>query len=356
MRELVIDVTRLLSRGLQGRLPTGVDRVSLEFLRHFGDRATALVRIAGRWVILNGTDSRRVFDELLAPSDSFGLVLRWCVGKGYALRWSAHAQCVLLNTGHSGLDQPDYAVQVRRRGMLPIFFLHDLIPLTHPEYCRAGEAAKHQQRLSTMIQEGRGLIVNSMDTQDTLERFASREGWPLPPCAVAHLAPATLLQPALARPVAEPYFVMLGTLEPRKNHLLILHLWRQLIGELGSAAPRLVIIGQRGWECEQVVDLLERCEILRSHVTEQSNCSDAELATWLTHSQALLFPSFVEGFGMPLVEALMLGVPVIASDLPVFQEIAANIPEYLDPLDGVGWRRVILDYAQAQSQLRQAQC
>lgn len=356
MRELVIDVTRLLSRGLQGRLPTGVDRVSLEYLRYFGDQAKALARIAGRWVILNGSDSRRVFDELLAPSARFGQVLRWCLGKGYALGWSAHAQCVLINTGHSGLDQPGYALQVRRRGMLPVFFLHDLIPMTHPEYCRAGESVKHQQRLSTMIQAGRGLIVNSIDTQGALERFASKQGWPLPPSAVAHLAPAALPQPEMARPIAEPYFVMLGTIEPRKNHLLILHLWRQLIEELGSAAPRLVIIGQRGWECEQVVDLLERCETLRNHVFEYSNCSDAALAGWLAHAQALLFPSFVEGFGMPLVEALMLGVPVVASDLPVFHEIAANIPEYLDPLDGAGWRRVILDYAQAHSQSRMAQC
>lgn len=58
---------------------------------------------------------------------------------------------------------------------------------------------------------------------------------------------------------------------------------------------------------------------------------------------------------MPLVEALAHGVPVIASDLPVFREIAADVPDYLDPLDGPGWRAALLDYAQAHSPRRAAQ-
>ena len=120
--------------------------------------------------------------------------------------------------------------------------------------------------------------------------------------------------------------------------------------------PRLVVIGQRGWECEQVVDLLERCEALRGTVIQRTRCSDSELATWLHHAQALLFPSFAEGYGMPLVEALAQRVPVIASDLPVFREIAGDIPVYLDPLDGAAWQRTILAYSTFDSVVRQEQC
>ncbi len=356
MHELVIDVTRLLSRGLDGRLPTGVDRVSLEYVRHFGSRAKALVRFWHQWILLNAADSRRVFDALLEPGADFAKVIRWSVARAYWLDWPNRKHGVLLNLGHSGLDEPDYVSQLQRRKMLPIFFLHDLIPLSHPEYCRAGEADKHRLRLLTMLREGRGLIVNSVDTRDALERFASEQGVRVPPTVVASLAPAHLTPAATNRPLSKPYFVMLGTIEPRKNHLLLLHLWRQMIEELGESAPQLVIIGQRGWECEQIVDLLERCEVLKSHVIEINNCGDAELATWLLHAQALLFPSFAEGYGMPVVEALMLGVPVLASRLNVFREVAADIPDYLSPLDGLGWQRAILDYAQPLSLARQAQC
>src|SRR6185369_1992296 len=73
------------------------------------------------------------------------------------------------------------------------------------------------------------------------------------------------------------------------------------------------------------------------------------------HARALLFPSFVEGYGMLLVEALMLGTPAIASALPVFREVAGDVPEYLDPLDGAGWARAVRDYARPDSERRQAQ-
>lgn len=355
MAKLLIDVTRLLDRALKGRLPSGVDRVSLAYVRHFADRATALVRLGGRWLELGVDDSQRVFAELLAPDAHFGSVVRWCVIRGYVLRWRrVTGSRVLLNTGHSGLDHIGYAGQALRSSLCPVFFLHDIIPITHPEYCRPGEADKHRRRLETMV-AGRGLIVNSAATRATLEDYAGMLGWSVPPCVVAPLAPASLPAPASTRPLAYPYFVVLGTIEPRKNHLLLLHAWRELIEEHGQQAPRLVVIGHRGWECEQVVDMLERCEALRGFVVEESRCNDAQLATWLHHAQALLFPSFIEGYGMPLVEALANGLPVIASDLPVFREIAVEIPEYLDPLDGPGWKRAILDYAESANPRRMAQ-
>ena len=356
MDEMAIDITRLLVRGLKGRLPTGVDRVSLEHVRYFRSRARAMVRFAGRWLMLPEGESRRLFDELLDPGQNFKWTVRWLLVKVYVLGSQPKRGMVLLNTGHSGLEHPSYAENVRRFALRPVYFLHDLIPLTHPEYCRDGEAMKHRQRMAGMLSGGCGIIANSNATRLSLEHYAQSTGDTVPLCVVAPLAPACLPVPARNRPMIEHYFVVLGTIEPRKNHLLLLQVWRQLIEELGLAAPRLVIIGQRGWECEQVVDLLDRCEVLRGVVLEKNRCSDAEMATWLFHAQALLFPSFIEGYGMPLVEALQMGVPVLASDLPVFREIAGDIPEYLHPIDGVGWRRLILEYAKCGGAARRAQC
>jgi len=96
--------------------------------------------------------------------------------------------------------------------------------------------------------------------------------------------------------------------------------------------------------------------VLKNHVHELGACSDGELASWMLHAQALLFPSFAEGYGMPMVEALQLGVPVLASKLPVFREIAGHVPEYLDPIDGLGWSNAILAYADSNGSARSQQC
>ena len=82
---------------------------------------------------------------------------------------------------------------------------------------------------------------------------------------------------------------------------------------------------------------------------------DAEMVRLLKGARALLLPSFAEGFGFPVIEALALGVPAICSDIPALRETGGAVPEYLDPLDGPGWRSAILDYAVAEAPRREAQ-
>ena len=356
--EMVIDITRLLNRRMQARLPTGVDRVSLEYVRYFGGRSTALVRFYGQWIELNRRSSERIFDALLSPDEHIKTLARKVVSRAFPCSIGRHfsSSQYLFNTGHSGLENIQYTHRLQRSGLKPLFFVHDLIPITHPEYCRPGESERHRARINTMLKTGHGIIANSAATLNDLTAYAQTHGLPLPPTTVALLAPAQFPKPVTNIPLNKPYFVMLGTVESRKNHWLMLQLWRQLIEQFGDAAPRLVIIGQRGWECENVVDLLERCEVLKGFVFEYSSCSDSELVSWLHHAQALLFPSFAEGYGMPLMEALSIGLPVIASDLPAFREISGDIPAYVDPLDGRRWRELIIEYAKPQSQERLNQC
>lgn len=357
VRDILLDVTRLVGRFMQGRLPTGVDRVGLAYIAHYRRRALAEVRWAGRGYALSGDLSDRLFDRLLCPVGRRRPGTRALVVRGIVTAAGRReaADTLLINTGHSGLEHPGYARVLARRRVKLVFLLHDLIPISHPEYCRPGEGARHRTRLDNMLDLASGIITNSQATLTELRHYARLGSRDLQPTLAALLAPGLPPVEPGPRPLAAPYFVFLSTIEPRKNHWLLLHVWRHIIEDLGAAAPRLIVIGQRGWECENVVDMLERCEPLRGLVFERSECSDAELVTYLHYAQALLFPSFAEGYGMPLVEALSLGVPVIASDLPVFKEIAADVPEYIDPLDGRRWRAVIEAYAAPGSGPRSAQ-
>ena len=345
-RPYLIDVSRLIWRVWNGRLPTGIDRVCLAYLEQFDGRAQAIVHQWGFWRILtaaqtdsltrllldNPADFRRRLLPMI-PFMSLGFPsIRDCAGKIY------------LNIGHTGLDQPSLRRLIRRYRLKAVFLVHDLIPITHPEFCREGEAEKHRVRMLNALECAAGIIGNSQSTVTDLEYFAEANGVAVPPRIPAWISGHVIPDQVTPRQMARPYFVTVGTLEGRKNHILLLQLWLHLIQKLGRQTPQLVIVGQRGWESEHAQAMIDRTVALRGHVVEFNRCEDDELADIIAGARALLMPSFAEGFGLPVVEALHLGTPVIASDLPVFREIAGDIPVYLDPTDGAGWEQQILAY------------
>ena len=224
--------------------------------------------------------------------------------------------------------------------------VHDLIPIDFPEYARPSGAALHRRRIATVAamtaETGGAAIANSAATGRALQPWL-KTGTKI---HVALLGTEALPPAVPLVSDGRPYFVCLGTIEPRKNHLLLLHMWRHFAETLPpESVPRLVVVGRRGWENEQIVDMLERCPALVDHVDELGGCPDAHLSALLRGATALLMPSFAEGYGMPVAEALSVGTPVICSDLPALREVGEDVPEYLDPLDGTGWRAAVLDHA-----------
>ena len=261
---------------------------------------------------------------------------------------------IYLNIGHTGLDRDGLTQWVRDTGVCPVYFVHDLIPLTHPEFCRGGEAERHARRMRTVLSTATGVIGNSQATLDELAHFAEQENLASPRSVAAWLG--TALIERSPPPVTErPTFVVLGTIEARKNHLLLLRIWSRLVERLGNGTPRLLIIGQRGWEADEVFRILDENRSLRGHVVELNHCSDEETARHLASARALLFPSEAEGYGLPLVEALALGTPVIGTDLKAFREIGQGIPLLLEPGNEAMWESAILDFSQPSSAARAEQ-
>ena len=351
---LLLDVTRLIWRRWKGRLPTGIDRVCLAYLRHLGSRSQAVVQHDRFRRILDRDASQRLFEILASPAH-FRLKLPLGFIRHFRGLACSSGHRLYLNIGHTGLDAPGFRDWVAAAELRPVYLVHDLIPITHPEFCRAGEAERHRDRMRTVLTTAAGVIGNSQATLDELATFAASAGLFTPPSLAAWLGTDALPLPRTIRVPERPTFVVIGTIEARKNHLMLLDIWSRLVARFGSQAPRLLIIGQRGWEADDVFAALDRDHVLRGHVIELSRCSDEELAGHLAEARALLFPSLVEGYGLPLVEALEIGVPVIASDLPVFREICGEIPTYLNPSDAAAWEAAIIDFAQPDSEARTAQ-
>ena len=138
---------------------------------------------------------------------------------------------------------------------------------------------------------------------------------------------------------SRPFFVTVGTIEPRKNHALLLDVWQALAARLpADAMPQLVITGSRGWLNR---DVFARLDARPAHVIEAPGLPDPALAGLLQASQGLLFPTLAEGFGLPPLEAAALGVPLIVSDLPVLRETLGDLAVYLNPTDVYSWMETI---------------
>lgn len=241
-----------------------------------------------------------------------------------------------FNVGHTSLNTPDILAGLASRGIQSVVLLHDLIPITHPEFCRPGDGDRHRGRVLTALRHASRIIVNSHYTATELREFAAREGVRAPPIDAVHLGlePVFMAPPQPVSP--RPYFVHVGTIEARKNLAFLLTIWRRLQERLGEATPQLVLVGRYGWENEAVLDHLERSPNLKGLVHQSANLPDASLAMLMSGAQGVLAPSSVEGFDLPAVEACALGVPLIASDIPAHRELVPHA-QLIDPLDGLGW-------------------
>jgi len=368
--EVVLDLSRLLSRVLHPT-PTGVDRVELAYARELLHLIPDRLRFAAVHPIgIYGRLPKRAVRTFLDATEARwaqrgnaddAAMLRTALYHHLALlprpaqRDSARARIYIQASPHH-LHRPALVARILRKERARfICLVHDLIPIEHPEYARPSGAAMHRKRIDTIIALASGIAANSHATLAALAPYLAAAGR-TPLTRVAHLGTETTETPHDARGEEHPYFLCIGTIEPRKNHLLLLNIWRRMADERGAAnIPRLILIGRRGWENEQVIDMLERCPALAGCVEEHAGLPDQAIMRLMRGARALLLPSFAEGFGMPVSEALSAGLPVLCSDLDALREAGDEIPEYLDPLDGVAWMEAILAYAQPGSPRRDAQ-
>lgn len=173
-----------------------------------------------------------------------------------------------------------------------------------------------------------------------------------------HLGPGQLSDVEPAPPPAgleQPLALFVGTIEPRKNLAVVLEAWRRL-AERGSDPPLLVICGRYGWKSETDRSEVEEAEA-RGWARHLGYVEDRVLAGLYRRATLVVFPSLYEGFGLPVLEAMRSGTPVVASDIPVLREVGGEAVLYAPPLDADAWvervERVLADEALAD-RLRRA--
>ncbi|WP_149087111.1 glycosyltransferase family 4 protein [Pseudomonas prosekii] len=274
----------------------------------------------------------RVLDRLLKGKP----VPERCV----PLQHRAGDQLVLLDSSWHANFFP-LAEQLKRDGVGIVSVIYDLIPLTHPQFCDAGLVKVFNEWFDWIARTADGYVAISTTIRDQVrDEMLRRVG----PQQVQqrwfdyfHLGSELDLSDARAEvdrgllqmfKIPEPVFLMVSTIEPRKNHAYLLDAFERAWAA-GSTA-RLCIAGKIGWKCDALVERIREHPELNRRLFMFNTLSDRSLEHAYSHATALVFPSYVEGFGLPLVEAMQRGLPAMGSDIPVFREIGGDYMAYFD--------------------------
>jgi glycosyltransferase involved in cell wall biosynthesis len=396
------DLTRVLSKA-SAPTPTGIDRVDIRYAKHFLDNETykvvfvytskSLFKIAefeiseklvsmvyAKWIMgetLNKSDASWLANKAPQLLEKTGGVKRRLgqVGGGNekALRSvdeelldvlvkNRERKSCYFNTSHYGVGN-DSSVQAYYvfkvvGGAGIVFYLHDLIPLDFPEYVNDGDDKGHAVRVTAMANYADVVLVNSEYTKDRFVNYCKVHFLRLPKTLVALIGieekfvenASVCNEKSL---INGNYFITVSTIEPRKNHMLLLQIWREMAASGMRDIPRLVIVGKRGWSNSSTFSFLDRNPQIQPYVSEMSGLSDHHLIALMKGAKAMLFPSFVEGWGMPIVEAMALGLPIVCSDIPAFVESGQNIPKYKSPINGTAWKEEIIRLNTDEGYLRE---
>jgi glycosyltransferase involved in cell wall biosynthesis len=345
---IIYDVTRLINRASL-KFFTGIDKVDYEYAKFlFEKNASFVYGYNGYFFIIDKLFIKCLFRYIeskskglrssfvLFPVLSFFYILSFkLIGHLFfyirrsknifvdsLLRIKNSELICYINTSHSNLEYLGVWRQQFRDKVKILSYLHDILPLSHKEYFLEASINKSRVRIENAIQFSDKILTSSYYNLNAIESYFHKVNAEINVINLGNRHEAFNITNTNLPSLNKPYFLMVGTIEPRKGHLLILDVWRKLLAELDDP-PKLYIFGRKGWGMEK---FKEKLSLLTSHekgfIFFNSKISDNEIIQYTKSAIALLSPSFAEGWGLTVSESLSLGTPVIASNLDVYKEQA----------------------------------
>ena len=296
-----------------------------------------------------GTYIRNVVPRVMraCPDWDYGLILR--TGMTVPSDWLAdlHAEVIHVASdiyslteqlelpakqGHTDLYwSPHYAVPLLARGAL-VVTVHDLGHLALGDmYGGVARAAYARAMFAAVRQRAAHILVVSDFTR---REFVKHVGATTAPITVTHngVDPVWLGvdQTSVQRPRAQPYLLFVGSVKPHKNLRGVMGAFSQMTEHY---AGDLVVIGDHAVQRTLDRDALGRARTLGDRIVFTGRVDDATMRAYVAHADALVFPSLYEGFGLPPLEAMAAGCPVVVSDRGALPEVCGDAALYCDPLD-----------------------
>jgi len=209
--------------------------------------------------------------------------------------------------------------------------IHDLTPINFPEWHDKMSYLTHHIFLPKLLANSDYLVVNSDQTKDDLISF-----FPKAKSKILRSYPSLEDQQSKENEDLtgllkdESYLLSVGTIEPRKNYLTLIKAFDKLASKFSKLHLR--IVGYKGWKSKNVFELIERSSFMDRIILE-GYTTDSRLRSLYTNATAFVFPSLYEGFGLPLLEALSFGLPILSSNIPTSKEVCADAALYFETTD-----------------------
>ncbi len=237
-------------------------------------------------------------------------------------------------------------LHLRDTGVLTATYIYDLIPISHPQYCVESFQAIVKEKLIEILSLSDFFLTISEYVAVELKELLKSE---LGVEKLVHAVPLAneILQPAdgvehvisdgLAAAADQPFVLCVCTLEGRKNHVLLYRVWSSLIRKHGAEkVPQLVLVGRWGWAIDDFREMCNKGNFLEGKIVIESDLGDGELSYLYERCMFTVFPSFVEGWGLPVGESLAFGKPCLASNASSIPEVGGDLAVYFNPHDLIG--------------------
>lgn len=245
---------------------------------------------------------------------------------------------------------------LRKSQVEAIYACYDLVPIKFPEYCadqRFDQVFK--RHFVEMAHDASMVFVDSENTkQDLLEFWETAElVSDFPVTKFVPLAAASNLNSLPELSIAAQsiinhveflgeYVIYVSSFEARKNHRLLINVWRALYDERGDDCPQLVLVGMKGWGTTDLINQISRMPAYKAgKINWLQNVGDDTLLHLYAKSLFSVFPSLYEGWGLAATEAMSFGKICLVSNNSALAEATQNLMPSLHPLDYPGWKREI---------------
>ncbi len=238
---------------------------------------------------------------------------------------------------------------LRQAGIRVTVFIHDLIQVTNPEFVESAATTVFRRSLVDVLNVSSYIMTNSKFVeQDVRTYLQTRMNFDLPVTAVTLATELDQAAVNIAKVhrdyielASEEYVLCVGTIEVRKNHLYLIKIWERLIAEFPGSIPNLVLVGKWGWQVDELRRHLAESDHLGGRLYIYNGISDVDLKFLYQNCLFTIYPSFAEGWGLPVGESLGYGKPCVASKVTAIPEVGGAMCKYIDPFDLEDGYRVV---------------